>query len=186
MRNLESSLRSSKPNSPAAKLWRISPMARLRGDKMTGRTICRVVLAVLFVPSGVIAQSGAPTSSPSTPVQGLGLPPGAAVPKNLTRYYIGFLIKGRRWTADQKSPAQQALFRAHLDYVRTRIERRDYLLAGPFLDSGRITGLSVISAASLKEAVRIMSDDPAVKAGRLGVEVHPALLPSLDSVHVIF
>jgi uncharacterized protein YciI len=153
---------------------------------MTGRTISGAVLAVLLAPSGVIAQSGAPTSAPSTTVQGLGLPPGAAVPKNLTKYYIGFLIKGRRWTADQKSPAQQALFRVHLAYVRRRIERREYILAGPFLDGGRITGLSVISAASLEEAVRIMADDPAVKAGRFGVEVHPALLPSLDSVHVIF
>ena len=47
------------------------------------------------------------------------------------------------------------------------------VLAGPLLDDGTIRGLLVYKAASLAEATAWAEADPAVKAGRLKVEMHP-------------
>lgn len=43
----------------------------------------------------------------------------------------------------------------------------------PLTDGGTIRGLCVFKAASLEEARAFEEADPAVKAGRLTVEVHP-------------
>ena len=50
-------------------------------------------------------------------------------------------------------------------------------LAGPFLDGGDLRGLFLFEVATLEEAKALCETDPAVKAGRLVVEVHPWLGP---------
>jgi uncharacterized protein YciI len=57
-------------------------------------------------------------------------------------------------------------------------------LAGPFVDDGRIGGIIVVAVDSKEEANQIVNHDPAVLAGRLTVEIHPAWLPSLDGAIV--
>jgi len=47
------------------------------------------------------------------------------------------------------------------------------LLAGPFTDDANLRGMFVFKVDSLQEAKALSDADPAVKAGRLVVELHP-------------
>ena len=109
--------------------------------------------------------------------------PAYDVPKEMTRYWVAVLVRGPAWTATD-SPELQAIVRGHLAYIRTMIEERKYLLAGPFLDGGVRQGMAILAARSEEEARRLVGGDPAVVAGRLAVELHPAMLPSLATLQV--
>ena len=47
------------------------------------------------------------------------------------------------------------------------------IVAGPFMDGGDVRGLYIFSGGSIDEVKAMVADDPAVKAGRLVVEVKP-------------
>jgi uncharacterized protein YciI len=44
----------------------------------------------------------------------------------------------------------------------------------------------LISAETLGAAKALAESDPAVRAGRLAVELHPVLLPGLDGVRALY
>lgn len=87
-------------------------------------------------------------------------------------YYFGMLVKGDGWTAAE-SPELAELQKQHLAYRRRLREMGRLLVNGPLLDDGRIRGVGIYKAASLEEARAWAEADPAVKAGRLKVEMHP-------------
>jgi hypothetical protein len=45
-------------------------------------------------------------------------------------------------------------------------------------------GVAVVAAASVDEAKQITSGDPAIAAGHMSAQLHPAMLPSLASLTV--
>ena len=47
------------------------------------------------------------------------------------------------------------------------------VLAGPFGDGGDLRGLFFYDVKTMEEARELVDSDPAVKAGRLRVELHP-------------
>jgi uncharacterized protein YciI len=47
------------------------------------------------------------------------------------------------------------------------------ILAGPFEGDGRLRGMFLFDLTSLEEAKALVDKDPAVKAGRLVVELQP-------------
>lgn len=51
------------------------------------------------------------------------------------------------------------------------------VVAGPFGDDGTLRGIFVFRVASLDEAKTLAETDPAVKAGRLAIDMHPWLVP---------
>lgn len=92
----------------------------------------------------------------------------------MTTYYFGMLVKGDKWTAaGAESPERVELQKQHLAHLKKMHELGRLLIAGPLLDDGTIRGLLVYKAASLEEARSWAEADPAVKAGRLKVEMHP-------------
>src|SRR6266568_5517497 len=99
------------------------------------------------------------------------------VPRNLKQYFLGFLIKGERWN-DTEGEQAARLMPLHLAFLREQMESQRYLLAGPVLDQGRLAGVMIIDAQTAEDAKALASLDPAVKAGRLAVEVYPTFLPS--------
>lgn len=105
------------------------------------------------------------------------------VPRNLKTYFLGFLVKGERWDDTEGAEAEE-LMPLHLAFLRNQMENRRYVVAGPVTDGGRIAGVLIIQASSAQEAALIASQDPAVQARRLAVEIHPAFLPSMDAVRV--
>jgi len=104
------------------------------------------------------------------------------VPRNLKPYFLGFLIKGERWNDTEGDQAAE-LMHEQLAFLRSQMESQRYLLAGPVLDEGRLAGMMIIDARSADEARALASMDPAVKAGRLTVEIYQTFLPALDLVH---
>lgn len=110
-------------------------------------------------------------------------PPGFEIPKDMTTYYVALYVKGPKHMATE-SPEHTALTQRHLKGIRQMIEEHKYLIAGPLLDRGNAQGLAIISAPNATEAKRIAEGDPAIAAGHMAIELHPAMLPSMASLVV--
>jgi len=95
-----------------------------------------------------------------------------APPPNMAAYYIGFLNKGPQASTGDKA-ADADLQARHIASLERRWREKTLVGAGPVLDDGDLRGLLIITADNLDRAHAIARDDPAVQAGRLGVEVHP-------------
>jgi uncharacterized protein YciI len=101
------------------------------------------------------------------------------LPRNLKPYVLALFRPGERWNQTEGAeelPVQQ------LAFLRTQFEAGVYRAAGPITAGDGISAMAIIEAESLEAARGAAEQDPAVVAKRLVVEVHPALLPSLDAV----
>ena len=107
------------------------------------------------------------------------------VPRDMEPYFIAFLRRGERWNDTQGAEAADLLPR-HLAFLREQVEAGRYLLTGPITDDGPLAGILIIAARTAEEALAIATGDPGVQSGRLAVEVHPVLLPSLKEVKIIY
>lgn len=107
------------------------------------------------------------------------------VPKNLKPYFLGLLRRGPRWN-EIEGPEAAELLPRHLAYLREQSEAGRYMAAGPVLDESEFAGVLLIAVETMEAAVALAENDPGVRAGRLAVEVHPVLLPALDSVRAVY
>ncbi|HEX4946293.1 MAG TPA: YciI family protein [Blastocatellia bacterium] len=87
----------------------------------------------------------------------------------MTKYYLGLLKKGEKWTA-QNTPELQRLQLGHLWHIRRMLDAKSYLTAGPFSGHPDVLGIVVIAADNLDAAKAIAEADPAVQAGHHRVE----------------
>lgn len=96
----------------------------------------------------------------------------------LVTYYLGLLYKGpvRTQAADEIEKIQTA----HLQHLESLYKQGVLLIAGPMGDDGDLRGIVVLKVKSMEEAQAIVNEDPAVKSGRLRVELHPWMSQSLD------
>ena len=109
------------------------------------------LLLVLTLPASVAAQDAKP---------------------EMTTYYFGMLMRGPKWSPEE-TPERAELQKQHLAYMDGMYKKGRLLIAGPLTDDGTIRGLVVYKAASIEEARSLAEGDPAVKAGRLKIEMHP-------------
>jgi uncharacterized protein YciI len=107
------------------------------------------------------------------------------VPRDIQPYCIGLLRKGKRWNDTQGAEAADLIGR-HLAFLREQVEAGRYVVAGPILEDESLTGMIIIAAKTVQEATAIAAEDPAVKTGRLAVEVYAAFLPSFQGFKVRF
>ena len=89
-----------------------------------------------------------------------------------TTYFLSFLVRGEKWTADD-TPETRRIQDAHMKNILRMAEDGKLVAAGPFLDNGKLWGIFVFKVESLAEATELTEADPAVRAGRLAMEVHP-------------
>ena len=103
----------------------------------------------------------------------------------MRQYVIAFLKRGPNRSQDSTKAA--ALQRAHLDNIKRLAELGKLVLAGPFLDDGTLRGIYVFSVTTIEEAVELTKTDPAIKEGRLIMEMHPwygsAALMKVNEIH---
>lgn len=86
-------------------------------------------------------------------------------------YYMVFLKEGENRNQDPKEAAEiQQKHLAHIDWMA---DEGYVIMAGPFADKGEVRGILVFNAKTKEKVEELANMDPAVKAGRLEVEIHP-------------
>lgn len=90
----------------------------------------------------------------------------------MKQYFMGFLMRvPDKPELDSTKVAE--IQQAHLDYMSENAKTGSLLIAGPFGDDGEMRGIVIYDVATKAEADSIISNDPAVKAGRLAIDVKP-------------
>jgi uncharacterized protein YciI len=97
-------------------------------------------------------------------------------PSTMTTAYLAFLMRGPKWTPE-KTPQTEELQKAHLANIVRLHDLGKLVVAGPFGDNGPLAGIFVFRVASMEEAQALAATDPAVKAGRLALDLHPWVVP---------
>lgn len=99
-------------------------------------------------------------------------------------FVIAFLKSGPNRNHD--SITAEKLQRAHLDNIFRLAEEGKLVVAGPFTDDTDLKGIYIFNVKTVEEAKKLSETDPAIKAGRLIMELHlwygPAGLTVLDSI----
>ncbi|TYA74321.1 YciI family protein [Seonamhaeicola marinus] len=89
----------------------------------------------------------------------------------MQQYFMAFLKKGPiRTQNEEEAELIQKGHRAHLGKMYD-LGYAD--ISGPFGDEGEIKGITIYNVPTLKMADSLANSDPAVKAGRLEIEIHP-------------
>lgn len=97
----------------------------------------------------------------------------AAAQEKMISYYLVLLKRGPAEATAQDAAIQKQHI-AHLE----KLGAEGYgMAAGPFGDDGDIRGIVILKAASAAQARELTEQDPAVKAGRLAVEIMTFLSP---------
>jgi uncharacterized protein YciI len=91
-------------------------------------------------------------------------------------YVFGLLVKGPNWTPGETEENKQ-LQAAHMANINRLAEAGKLVLAGPFKDGGDRRGVFIFKADTLAEAQALADTDPAVRAGRLRLELHRWAVP---------
>ena len=103
----------------------------------------------------------------------------------MRQYVMAFLKAGPN--RDQDSTTAAELQRAHLANISRLAEEGKLVLAGPFMDDGEIRGIYIFDVKTNDEARKLTETDPAIKAGRLIMELHPwygsAAVKEINSLH---
>ena len=99
------------------------------------------------------------------------------VPTDMTTYYLGLLRRGSTWTPEETDETER-IQNEHLAHIRQMFEEGALVLAGPFIDDGDLRGVFLFGTTTIEEAQELAAADPAVRAGRLIVEIHPWMVPS--------
>jgi uncharacterized protein YciI len=90
----------------------------------------------------------------------------------MTTYYVAFLYRGPAWTP-KTTPETEKIQNDHLANIQRLAAAGKLVLAGPFTDDGPLRGIFVFQGVTREEAEQLCASDPAVKAGRLRIELHP-------------
>ena len=90
----------------------------------------------------------------------------------MTTYYVGLLYRGPNSTSEV-TPETRKIQEAHMAHIREMAQSGKLILAGPFSDDGKLRGMFIFRVDTMEEAKALAEEDPAVKAGRLIVELHP-------------
>jgi len=90
----------------------------------------------------------------------------------MKQYFVGLIYRVPDAPKISEEEAA-ALQKGHLDNIFRLADEGRMVLAGPFGDDGDLRGLFFYNVETLEEAEALVATDPAVKAGRLRVELHP-------------
>jgi len=99
------------------------------------------------------------------------------IPKDMTIYYIGLIRRGSKWTPEVTEETERVQAE-HLAHIRKMFEDGVLVIAGPFTDDGDLRGVFLFRTDTLEEAKTFAANDPAVRSGRLIVDIHPWMVPT--------
>lgn len=95
-------------------------------------------------------------------------------PPGMSPYVLGLLyrVAGR---ADLDENVAEELQSAHVAHIQRLLDSGVALVAGPLLDDGDLRGVLLFPDRPLDEIRAAFGDDPAVREGRLSLELHPLM-----------
>jgi uncharacterized protein YciI len=94
------------------------------------------------------------------------------MPDDMQQFFVGMIYRGDKWSPEVTDESRE-LQKAHLANISKLAESGQMVLAGPFGGQGDLRGLFFYNVKTLAEARELADSDPAVKAGRLRVELLP-------------
>ena len=97
------------------------------------------------------------------------------MPLERTIYYIAFLRRGPKWTADI-TPEIEEVLKGHFANIEKLKSEGKLALVGPFLEQSgdsALAGLFLFRVDSIEQAISLVEQDPGIKAGRYTYEVVP-------------
>jgi len=89
----------------------------------------------------------------------------------MQQYFIAFLKKGPIRTQNEEEV--ELIQKGHLEHLTKMYELGYADISGPLGDKSDISGITIYNVPTLKIADSLANADPAVKAGRLVIEMHP-------------
>lgn len=93
------------------------------------------------------------------------------VEHKLQQYYVVFLMSGENRTHD-KATAER-IQNEHIQYLTDLWKQGKIILNGPFDADTEMRGMSIYKVDNAEIAKNLAEADPAVRTGRLKIEVHP-------------
>lgn len=90
---------------------------------------------------------------------------------DMKRYWMVLLKGGLH--RDQPAVTATGIQAAHMQHIRQLAQTGKLLVAGPFDNDGDMKGIFILDCKDSLEAVQLVKEDPAVRAGRLRFEVLP-------------
>lgn len=129
------------------------------------RLIVRLALSLAILSSIVQAETATP-----------------GLPSDMGEYVLALLYKGPTWSplVTEESKKVQA---GHMETIQKLVADGSMALAGPTDGSGDLRGIFIFNVKSVQAAAALLKLDPAIKAGRLRVELHAWYGPS-DLAHI--
>ncbi len=103
----------------------------------------------------------------------------------MKRYVFAYLKKGPNREQDSIETAK--IQKGHMDNIARLAKEGKLILAGPFMDDTDVRGIFIFNVETIAEAEALINTDPAVKSGRLKMELHPwygsAALMEVNALH---
>src|SRR5580700_4058406 len=90
----------------------------------------------------------------------------------MSNYIVGFLRKGPSWSPGETEESRK-IQEGHLANINRMAGAGKLAVAGPFTDGGDMRGIFIFKNTTMEEAKTLVAADPAVKSGRLVLELHP-------------
>jgi len=97
-------------------------------------------------------------------------------PADMQTIHIALLYRGPAATKES-TPETQKIQEGHLAHITKLAKEGHALIAGPFGGDGDLRGVIFLKAASADAAKALEAEDPAVKAGRLRIEIVSFVAP---------
>ena len=97
-------------------------------------------------------------------------------PADMQVIHIAMLYRGQN-ASKESTPETQKLQEAHLAHIVKLAKAGQALIAGPMGGDGDLRGIIMLKAPTADAARALEADDPAVKAGRLRIEIVSFVAP---------
>jgi len=126
-----------------------------------------ITLFLLLLTCGIQAQNNQSAAKQTHKTQ--------SIESQMKNYFMVILLAGPN--REQDSLELVKLQDGHMANITSLANEGKLILAGSFLDDGKMRGIFVFDVATDSEARKLVDSDPMIKSGRMIYEIHPWMGP---------
>ena len=93
------------------------------------------------------------------------------LPPGMDAYYFGLLYRGPAWTPGETDETKK-IQEGHMANIQRMADVGALVAAGPIEGGDRLRGIFIFRVKTAEEARALAANDPAIKAGRLTLDLH--------------